>query len=104
MRNEEAKMNFKKIFGFAAIAGLLFVAAPAERASAMSLNSPGIAAAVQSNVGADVTEVQYRRHHRGYHHRGYGRPHHGFRHHRGYHRGHHFAPRHHYGRRHGYRF
>ena len=97
-------MNFKKIFGFAAIAGLLFVAAPTERASAMSLNSPGIAAAVQSNVGDDVTEVRHGGHHRGFHHRGYGRPHHGFRHHRGYHRGHHFAPRHHYGRRHGYRF
>ena len=86
-------MNFKKIFGFAAIAGLLFVAAPAERASAMSLNSPGIAAAVQSDVGAGVTQVQYGRHH------------HGYRHHRGYHRGPHFAPRHHFhGRRHGYRF
>ena len=99
-------MNFKKIFGFAAIAGLLFVAAPAERASAMSLNSPGIAAAVQSDVGAGGTQVQYGRHHHGYrHHRGYGRPHHGFRHHRGYHRGPHFAPRHHFhGRRHGYRF
>ena len=99
-------MNIKKIFGFAAIAGLLFVAAPGQRAEAMSLNSPGIAAAVQSDVGAGVTEVQYRRHHRGYRaHRGYGRPHHGFRHHRGYHRGPHFAPRPHYGHRRGhYRF
>jgi hypothetical protein len=98
-------MNIKKIFGFVAIAGLLFVAAPGQRAEAMSLNSPGIAAAVQSNVGADVTEVQYRRHHRGYHpHRGYRRPHHGFRHHRGWHRPH-FAPRPHYGHRRGhYRF
>lgn len=99
-------MNIKKIFGFAAIAGLLFVATPGQRAEAMSLNSPGIAAAVQSNVGAGVTEVQYRRHHRGYHpHRGYRRPHHGFRgHHRGWHRPH-FAPRPHYGHRRGhYRF
>jgi hypothetical protein len=100
-------MNIKKIFGFAAIAGLLFVAAPAERAQALSLNGPGIAAAVQTGASdAAVTEVQYRRHHRGYHpHRGYGRPHHGFRHHRGYHRGPHFAPRHHHGHRRGhYRF
>lgn len=99
-------MNFKKMFGFAAIAGLLFVAAPGQRAEAMSLNSPGIAAAVQSDVGAGVTEVQYRRHHHGFrHHRGFGRPHHGFRHHRGYHRGPHFAPRHHHGHRRGhYRF
>ena len=99
-------MNFKKMFGFAAIAGLLFVAAPGQRAEAMSLNSPGIAAAVQSDVGAGVTEVQYRCHHHGFrHHRGFGRPHHGFRHHRGYHRGPHFAPRHHHGHRRGhYRF
>ena len=99
-------MNIKKIFGFVAVAGLLFVAAPGQRAEAMSLNSPGIAAAVQSDVGAGVTEVQYRRHHHGYrHHRGFGRPHHGFRHHRGYHRGPHFAPRHHHGHRRGhYRF
>lgn len=99
-------MNIKKIFGFVAVAGLLFVAAPGQRAEAMSLNSPGIATAVQSDVGAGVTQVQYGRHHHGYrHHRGYGRPHHGFRHHRGYHRGPHFAPRHHHGHRRGhYRF
>ena len=99
-------MNIKKIFGFVAVAGLLFVAAPGQRAEAMSLNSPGIAAAVQSNVGAGVTEVQYRRHHRGYRpHRGYGRPHHGFHRHGGWRRPH-FAPRHHgYGHRrhHGWR-
>jgi hypothetical protein len=97
-------MNIKKIFGFVAIAGLLFVAAPGQRAEAMSLNSPGIAAAVQSDVGAGATQVQYR--HRGYRsHRGYGRPHHGFHRHGGWRRPH-FAPRHHgYGHRrhHGWR-
>ena len=98
-------MNIRKILGFAAIAGLLFVAAPTDRAQAMSLNSPGIAAAVQGDVAEGVTQVQY--HHHGYrhHHRGYGRPHH-FRHrHHGWHRPH-FAPRHHhYGHRRGhYRF
>ncbi len=91
--------NLKKIVGFAALAGLLFVAAPAERASAMSLNSPGIAATVQSDVGAAATtQVQYR--HYGYRpHRGYGRPY-GFRRHGGWRRPY-FAPRHYgYGRRH----
>jgi hypothetical protein len=93
-------MNLKKIFGFVAIAGLLFVAAPAERASAMSLNSPGIAAAVQSDAGTTATtRVQYR--HYGYGpRRGYGRPHYGFHRHGGWRRPH-FAPRHYgYGRRH----
>jgi len=90
------KHNLKKIFGFAAVAGLLFLAAPAERAQAMSLSGPGIAAAVQSDASAGATQVQYRRDHRGYrpHHR-HARPHHG------YHRRPHFVPRHHHhGRRH----
>ncbi|MDB5618207.1 hypothetical protein [Tardiphaga sp.] len=97
-------MNIKKIFGFVAVAGLLFVAAPAERAQALSLSGPGIAAAVQSDVGAGAaTQVQYRD--RGYRpHRGYGRPHHGYRRHDGWRRPH-FAPRHHsYGRRHHHRY
>lgn len=97
-------MNFKKIFGFVAIAGLLFVAAPGQRAEAMSLNSPGIAAAVQGDVGAGATQVQYRHGHRGYHHRGYGRPHYGHHRHGGWRRPH-FAPRHHFhGRRHHGRY
>ena len=89
-------MNFKKIFGFVAVAGLLFVAAPTERAQALSLNGPGIAAAVQNGPSESLTtEVQYRRDHRGFRgHRGYGRPHHGWRRP-------HYAPRpHFYGRRH----
>ncbi len=96
-------MNIKKIFGFVAIAGLLFVAAPSERAQALSLSGPGLAAAVQSDVGAGAaTQVQYRHH--GYRpHHGYGRPHHGFHRHGGWHRPH-FAPRHHFrGRHHGHR-
>jgi hypothetical protein len=95
-------MNVKKIFGFVAIAGLLFVAAPAERAQALSLSGPGIAASVQGNVGdSATTQVQYRHGYRP--HRGYGRPHYGYRRHDGWRRPH-FAPRHHgYGRRH-YRY
>jgi hypothetical protein len=103
---KETTMSVKKIFGFLAVAGLLFVAAPAERAQAASLNGPGIAAAVQTGSAENLTtEVQYRRYHRGYHphrgyrvYRGYGRPHYGWRRP-------HFAPRpHFYGRRHHYRY
>jgi len=97
-------MNVKKIFGFAAIAGLLFIAAPTERAQAVSLNSPGIAAAVQSGAGdSATTEVQYRRDHGYRGHRGYGRPHHGFRRHDGWRRPH-FAPRRHHGHGHYRRY
>ena len=87
-------MNFKRIFGFVAVAGLLFVAAPAERAQAMSLNGPGIAAAVQNGPSESLTtEVQYRRDHRGY------RSHHHGRRHHGWHRSHRAPPRpHFYGR------
>ncbi|WP_295848866.1 hypothetical protein [Tardiphaga sp.] len=87
-------MNIKKILGLAAIAGLLFVAAPNQRASAMSLNNPGIAAAVQGGAAAVVTtEVQYRNQ-RGFRgHRGHFRPHHGFRRHGGWRRPH-FSQRH----------
>jgi hypothetical protein len=66
-------MNVKSILGLTAVAGLLAIAAPAERASAMSLASPGIAAAVQSETAAGITEVHWRRggwhRHRGWHHR-----------------------------------
>jgi hypothetical protein len=74
------QMNMKKIFGFVAVAGLLFVAAPTERAQAISLNGPGIATAVQNGPSESLTtEVQYRRAYRGYRmHRGFGRRHHGW--------------------------
>ena len=82
-------MNVKKIFGFLAVAGLLFVTAPTQQASAMSLGGPGVAAAVQANPGEKLTtEVQYRRHHHGY------RPHYGYRRHYGWQRPH---MRRHYG-------
>jgi hypothetical protein len=94
---QETTMNVKKIFGFVAVAGLLFVAVPAERAQALSLNGPGIAAAVQSGASESMTtEVQYRRDDRGYRpRRSYGRPHYGW------HRSYRAPPRpYFYGRRH----
>jgi hypothetical protein len=55
------KISVKKILGFLAIGGLLVLAAPAERAQALSLTSPGIAAAVQDDSGKLTTEVRWRR-------------------------------------------
>ena len=59
-------MNVKRLLGFAAVGGLLIVAAPAEHAQALSLINPGAAAAVQDvSRDAGVTEVRwYRRHYR----------------------------------------
>jgi hypothetical protein len=78
------KMNVKKVLGFAAVGALLVVAAPAERAQATSLISPGIAAAVQDGSQL-TTEVRWRRW-------GGYRRHYGFRRHYGYRR--HFWRRH----------
>ena len=78
-------MNVKKILGFLAIGGLLFLAAPAERAQALSLASPGIAAAVQDDSGKLTTEVRWGHH-------GWRR-HHGWHRHYGWHR-HHWRHRH----------
>jgi hypothetical protein len=72
-------VNVKKILGFLAIGGLLAVAAPVERAQAVSLASPGTAAAVQDDSAKLTTEVHWR--------------HHGWRRHGGWHR-HHWRHRH----------
>jgi hypothetical protein len=86
-------MNVKRILGFAAIAGLLMIAAPTERALALSLSSPGAAAAVQDDTGRLTTEVRYyHRHHYHYHY------HHHYHHHHYWHR-HHW---HHHHWHHGY--
>jgi hypothetical protein len=76
-------MNVKIILGFAAIAGLLMIAAPTERAQALSLSSPVAAAAVQDDAGKLTTEVRYYHHHyrHHYHHRHYWHRHHWHRHH-----------------------
>jgi len=52
----EIPMNVTKVLGLAAVGGLLMLAAPAERAEALSLASPGAAAAVQ-NDSKQVTEI-----------------------------------------------
>jgi hypothetical protein len=65
-------MNVTKVLGLAAVGGLLMLAAPAERAQALSLASPGAAAAVRNDSKQVTTEVHWRRHHyhrRWHHHR-----------------------------------
>jgi hypothetical protein len=87
---KEIHVNVKRIMGFLAIGGLLVLAAPAERAQAVSLASPGIAAAVQDDSTKLTTEVRWGHHH-GWH-RGWHR-HHGWHRHYGWRR-HHWHHRH----------
>ena len=70
-------MQFTKVLGLAAVGALLALAAPAERANALSLSNPGAAAAVQEDTRLATTEVHWRHH--GYHR---------------YHRWHHYRHRH----------
>ena len=42
-------MKMKRLLGFAAVGALLVLAAPAERAQALSLANPGAAAAIQQD-------------------------------------------------------
>ena len=77
-------MQFTKILGLAAVGALLALAAPAERANALSLSNPGAAAAVQEDARLATTEVHWRHHrhhrwHRWHHHR-HHHHHHGHRH------------------------
>ena len=68
-------MNVTRVLGLAAVAALLMLIAPAERAQALSLASPGAAAAVQDGSKQMTTEVRWGRwHHR--RHWGYHRHHH----------------------------
>ena len=55
-------MNVTKVLGLAAVGALLVLAAPSERAHAMSLANPGAAAAVQDGTKQATTEVRW--HHR----------------------------------------
>ncbi|MBR0871847.1 hypothetical protein JQ633_15890 [Bradyrhizobium tropiciagri] len=72
-------MKVMKVLGLAAVGAVLALAAPAERAQAFSLATPGAAATVQNEPNQMTTEVRYGRGwHRGWH-RG---------HHRGWHRRH----------------
>ena len=52
-------MNVTKLLGLAAVGGLLILAAPAERAQALSLANPGAAAAVQQGSKLETTEVHW---------------------------------------------
>jgi hypothetical protein len=56
-------MQFTKLLGLAAVGAVLALAAPAERANALSLSNPGAAAAVQENARPETTEVHWRHHH-----------------------------------------
>lgn len=76
-------MQVMKVLGLAAVGALLALAAPAERANALSLSNPGAAAVVQEDARLATTEVHWR-HHR-YHH-----------HHHRWHRWHHHHHRHHH--------
>jgi hypothetical protein len=63
-------MNVKTLLSFAAVGGLLLLAAPVERAQALSLSSPGAATAVQDDSKQMTTEVRWHRWgHRRHHHR-----------------------------------
>jgi hypothetical protein len=55
-------MNVMKVLGLAAVGALLVLAAPSERAHAMSLSNPGAAATVQDSSKQATTEVRW--HHR----------------------------------------
>jgi hypothetical protein len=59
-------MKMNRVLGLAAVGALLVLAAPAERAQALSLSNPGAAAAVQDgSKQMTTTEVRWRRwHHR----------------------------------------
>jgi hypothetical protein len=69
-------MNVTRVLGLAAVGALLILAAPAERAQALSLASPGAAAAVQDGTKDITTEVRWRHHWRHHRHWGYHRHHH----------------------------
>lgn len=58
-------MNVTKVLGLAAVGALLVLAAPAERAQALSLSNPAAATAVQDGSKQITTEVRWGRwHHR----------------------------------------
>ena len=91
----------KKILGFLAVAGLLFVAAPSGPAQAFSLANPGTAAAAKHVSDGMTTNVEWR-HHRAHRHH-HARRHHGWHRHPRVHRRHvhrHHRHHHHHHRHH----
>jgi hypothetical protein len=89
------EMSGTKVLGLAAVAAVLVVASPVQRAGAVSLINPGAATAVQDDTRQLTTEVHWGHHHgwrRGWHHhygwhRGWGHHRHwGWHRHRWHHR------------------
>ena len=60
-------MQMTKVLGLAAVGALLAIAAPTERANALSLSNPGAAAAVQEDIKPVTSEVGWRYHHHRHH-------------------------------------
>jgi hypothetical protein len=60
-------MKLTKVLGLAAVGAMLMLAAPTERAQALSLSNPGAAAAVQDGSRQITTEVRWGHH--WHHHR-----------------------------------
>jgi hypothetical protein len=75
-----------RILGLVAVAGLLLVAVPAERAQAVSLANPATAASAKdaSETLGMTTDVHWRHYHWRHYHwrRHHWHRHHGWRHHR----------------------
>jgi hypothetical protein len=71
-------MHVTKVLGLAAVGALLTIAAPSERAQALSLINPGAAAQVQDDSRLGTSEVRWHRHH----HAGRWHPRRGHRWHR----------------------
>ncbi len=74
-------MKVTNVLGLAAVGAVLVLAAPSERAQALTLATPGAAATVQDDSSQMTTQVHwrgrgwhrgwYRGHHRGWYHRGW---------------------------------
>jgi hypothetical protein len=73
-------MKMTRVLGLAAIGAVLILAAPVQRAQALSLANPAAAAAIQEGAKQDTTEVRW--HHRHRWHRWHRGHRHGWRHHR----------------------
>jgi hypothetical protein len=67
-------MNVTKVLGLAAVGALLILAAPVQRAEALSLANPGTAVAVQDGSTQNTTAVRWHHRHGGWH-RGWHRHH-----------------------------
>jgi hypothetical protein len=66
----EGKISMKmtRVLGLAAIGAVLVLAAPAERAQALSLANPATVTAIQESSKASTTEVHWHRHWHHHHH------------------------------------